>query len=151
MNEIVQIKLKEFVKIFNDMPNCKIEANRGGRLLIASHKPVPWAKSLKKQYGESDYKIGYIDPKKNALGFYIDFPIDLLNFGSVTKIINPEEKLVYSSIKERAPSGKSWWRLRKSENFDSIHLVLRNEDLLSYNVQEESWMKLIQYIVDVHK
>lgn len=151
MNEAVYKKLCEIVDVFNCFSACKIDPNCGERLLIASYKPVPWAKCLKKQYGESDYKIGYIDPKKNALGLYIDFPKNSFKFEQVSEIINPNASLLYVSSEERAPSSISWWRFRTNDHFDSIHIVLRKDELLKYDVQEDSWIKLMHEIVDVHE
>lgn len=151
MNEAVHEKLQEIVDIFNTFPGCKVEPDQGDRLLIASNKPVSWAKSLKKQYGESDYKIGYIDPKKTTLGLYIDFPKNSFKFEEVSEIINSNDKLLFIPIEERAPSSKSWWRYRTDNHFDSIHIVLHKGELITYNVQNESWRQLIYEIIDFQR
>lgn len=149
-NKLVNTKLQELIEVFNEFSSCTIEPNRGERLLIASNKPVQWASKLKKQYGESEYKIGYIDPKKTCLGLYIDFPQGFLNFDEVSKVVNPDNCLLYAPPEQKAPTSKSWWRFR-TEDFDSIHMVIRNNELHSYTFKKIEWIELLRKIVDVHK
>lgn len=68
LNKPLYDKLQELLEIYNGLSSCKIELNREGQLLIVSFKTVPWADQLKKQYGESNNKIGYIIPMKTSLG-----------------------------------------------------------------------------------
>ena len=95
MNKSVTKKMSEMLEVFNSLPNCKIETQEDGRLLIASIKPVPWSDSLEKKDAESLHKVGSITPHKAALGLYIDFPHNLLDADRVEDIINPEGTLTY--------------------------------------------------------
>lgn len=151
MNKSVTKKMDEMLEVFNSLPNCKIETNAEGRILIASSKPVPWSDSLEKKDAESLHKIGSITPHKTALGLYIDFPHDLLDADRVEDIINPEGTLTYYPPGTKAPTIKSWWRFRSDENFDSIHLVLRKIELDMYNFKREDWIQLMEEITGVHQ
>lgn len=151
MNKSVDKKLDEMLEVFNSLPNCKVETNEEGRVLISSTKPVPWSDSLEKKDAESLHKIGSITPHKAALGLYIDFTHDLLDADRVEDIINPEGTLTYYPPGTKAPTIKSWWRFRSDENFDSIHLVLRKIELDMYNFKREDWIQLMEEITGVHQ
>ncbi|WKA59264.1 hypothetical protein QWY16_03670 [Planococcus shenhongbingii] len=151
MNKSVTQKMDEMLEVFNSLPNCKIETNAEGKILIASNKPVPWSGSLEKQDAELMHKIGSITPHKAALGLYIDFPHNLLDVDQVEDIINPEGTLMYYPPGSKAPTVKSWWRFRSDEKFDSIHLVLRKIELDMYDFKREDWIQLMEEITGVHQ
>lgn len=150
MNRLVSKKMNEMLEVFESLPNCRIESDKGDRLLIASNKPVPWSESLEARYGESTYKIGYITPHKASLGLYIDFPHGYLDMDRVEDVMNPEETLYYYPPGERAPTVKSWWRFRSDEKFDSIHMVLRKIELEMYDFSRDDWKQLMEEITGVH-
>lgn len=150
MNTMVNNKLQELLDVFKGSSSCKIEPNRGDRLLIASKKSVPWAAEFKKQYGEFDNKIGYISPKKTCLALYIDFPKNLLTLDEVSNIVNPNNSLLYVPSGQHAPKNLSWWRFRTA-GFDSIDMVIRKNELQSYNFHRNEFIELVRTIVDVHK
>ncbi|WP_033542834.1 hypothetical protein [Planococcus sp. CAU13] len=145
MNKTVEQKLNEVLEVFRSLPNCRIEPDEGDRLLIVSHKPVPWSDA------EPSHKIGFITPHKAALGVYIDFPHDLLDVERVEEVINPEATLDYYEPGTKTSNVKSWWRFRSDEKFDSIHLVLRKTELALYDFKREEWIELIREITDVHE
>lgn len=133
--------------VFESLPDCKIEKGEGDKLLIASHKPVPWSGPE----DESAFKIGTIIPHKAALGLYIDFPHDLFELEKLGEIIDPEETLYYYPPGEKASNVKSWWRFRSDEKFDSVHLVLRKVELEHYDFKRDDWIGLMQQIIEIHK
>lgn len=143
--------MSELLEVFNNLPNCRIEPDEGGRQLIASNKPVPWSGALEKNDAESLHKIGSITPHKSALGLYIDFPHNYLDIDRVEDIIDPEMTLTYYEPGTKASNVKSWWRFRSDEKFDSIHLVLRKTELALYDFKREEWIGLMEEITDVHK
>ena len=145
MNKSVEQKMGEMLEVFNSLPNCKIETNEGDRLLIASHKKVPWSDA------ESSHKIGYITPHKEALGLYIDFPHNFLDIDKVEDIIDPEATLSYYEPGTKTSNVKSWWRFRSDEKFDSIHMVLRKTELNLYDFKREEWVQLMEEITGVHE
>lgn len=151
MNKSVNNKLGEILEVFKSLPNCKVETQEDGRILITSKNPVPWSGSLDKRDAESMHKIGSITPHKAALGLYIDLPHDFLDVDRVEDIINPEGTLTYYPPGTKAPTIKSWWRYRSDENFDSIHLVLRKIELDMYNFKREEWIQLMDEITGVHQ
>lgn len=144
MNKSVEQKMKEVLEVFNSLPNCRIEEDEKGRLMIASNKPVPWSED-----GMS-HKIGYITPHKAALGLYIDVPHDFLDFDRVEEIIDPDLTLTYCEPGTKGPTVKSWYRFRTDEKFDSIHLVLRKIELDLYDFKREEWVGLMEEITGVH-
>ena len=81
---------------------------------------------------------------------YIDFPNNTFRFEDISQIINQDNSLYYAPPEEKAPRNLSWWRFRTGE-FDSIHMVLRKDELRNYNFQDKSWVELMREIVDVHK
>lgn len=151
VNKVVEKKVSEMLEVFNSLPNCRIEKSEGDRLLIASHKPVPWSDAIEKQDAESAHKIGYITPHKAALGLYIDFPHDSLDVERVETIINPEATLDYYEPGTKTTNVKSWWRFRSDEKFDSIHLVLRKTELELYDFKRDDWIELMEEIAAVHQ
>ncbi|WP_281864013.1 hypothetical protein [Planomicrobium okeanokoites] len=151
MDRLVKEQLGEMLDVFESFPDCKIEKTEGDRLLIASHKPVPWSDSLENGDAGSAHKIGSINPHKFALGLYIDFPHDFFEFDELVKIVDPEATLTYYPPGEKTSTVKSWWRFRSDEKFDSIHLVLRKTELDYYDFKREDWMELMRQIIGVHK
>ncbi|MFD1030223.1 hypothetical protein [Metaplanococcus flavidus] len=151
MDKLVEEQLKEILDVFESLPDCRIEKSTDDRLLIASYKPVPWSGSLEKRDTESAHKIGYINPHKAALGLYIDFPHDFLEFEELEKIIDPEATLTYYPPETKATTVKSWWRFRSDDKFDSLHMVLRKTELAYYDFKREDWIELMQQITGVHK
>lgn len=151
MDGLVKEQVNEMLEVFKGLPNCRIEKSEGDRLLIASHKPVPWSDAIEKKDAESVHKIGYITPHKAALGLYIDFPHDYLDVERVEDIIDPEATLSYYAPGKKASNVKSWWRFRSDEKFDSLHLVLRKTELDLYDFKREEWIELMEEIMAVHK
>ena len=151
MNKLVKEQLNEMLEVFESLLDCKIEKTIDDRLLIASYNPVPWSDSLEKKNAESAYKIGYISPHKAALGLYIDFPHDYLEFEKLEEIIDPEGTLIYYPPGTKASTVKSWWRFRSDDKFDSLHMVLRKTELDYYDFKREDWIELMQQITGVHK
>ncbi|MBT2571802.1 hypothetical protein [Planococcus sp. ISL-110] len=151
MNKMVEQKLNEMTEVFNSLPNCRIETDEGGRMLIVSDNPVPWSDVLEKKDAHSAYKIGSITPHKAALGLYIDFPHDYIEIDRLDDIIDPEFTLTYYEPGTKTSTVKSWWRFRSDEKFDSIHLVLRKTELELYDFKREEWVQLMEEITTVHK
>lgn len=145
MNKMVEQKMNEMTEVFNSLPNCRIETDEAGRILIVSDNPVPWSDT------ESSHKIGSITPHKAALGLYIDFPHNYIEIDRLDDIIDPEFTLTYYEPGTKASTVKSWWRFRSDEKFDSIHLVLRKTELELYDFKREEWVQLMEEITDVHE
>ncbi|MDN3428535.1 hypothetical protein QL992_06025 [Microbacterium sp. APC 3898] len=145
MNKMVEQKMNEMTEVFNSLPNCRIETDEAGRILIVSDNPVPWSDT------ESTHKIGSITPHKAALGLYIDFPHNYIEIDRLDDIIDPEFTLTYYEPGTKTSTVKSWWRFRSDEKFDSIHLVLRKTELELYDFKRDDWVGLMGEITAVHK
>lgn len=145
MNKMVEQKMNEMTEVFNSLPNCRVETDEAGRILIVSDNPVPWSDT------ESSHKIGSITPHKAALGLYIDFPHNHLEIDQLDDIIDPEFTLTYYEPGTKTSTAKSWWRFRSEEKFDSIHMVLRKTELELYDFKREEWVQLMEEITSVHK
>ncbi|WP_223701135.1 hypothetical protein [Sutcliffiella deserti] len=144
--DIVNQQCVKLRQLFHQIEGCSVEETnrKDNGLLIKSNRPVPWKDSLKPQRGESKYKIGYIFPKKKGLGLYIDFPKGYFEQENIKPVINPEQKLKYFNQGETAKG--SWWRFR-SDEFDSIHMVLHNEILSTYDFERPELQTLFEQIV----
>jgi len=145
MNKMVEQKMNEMTEVFNSLPNCRIETDEAGRILIVSDNPVPWSDT------ESSHKIGSITAHKAALGLYIDFPHNYIEIDRLDDIIDPEFTLTYYEPGTKTSTAKSWWRFRSDEKFDSLHMVLRKTELELYDFKREEWVQLMEEITGVHK
>lgn len=145
MNKMVEQKMNEMTEVFNSLPNCRVETDEAGRILIVSNNPVPWSDT------ESSHKIGSITPHKAALGLYIDFPHNYIEIDQLDDIIDPEFTLTYYEPGTKTSTAKSWWRFRSDEKFDSLHMVLRKTELELYDFKREEWVQLMEEITSVHK
>lgn len=145
MNKMVEQKMNEMTEVFNSLPNCRVETDEAGRILIVSDNPVPWSDT------ESSHKIGSITPHKAALGLYIDFPHNYIEIDRLDDIIDPEFTLTYYEPGSKTSTAKSWWRFRSDEKFDSLHMVLRKTELELYDFKREEWVQLMEEITGVHK
>ncbi|WP_203341060.1 hypothetical protein [Planococcus beijingensis] len=145
MNKMVEQKMSEMTEVFNSLPNCRIETDEAGRILIVSDNPVPWSDT------ESPHKIGSITPHKAALGLYIDFPHNYIEIDRLDDIIDPEFTLTYYEPGTKTSTAKSWWRFRSDQKFDSLHMVLRKTELELYDFKREEWVQLMEEITGVHK
>ena len=145
MNKMVEQKMNEMTDVFNSLPNCRVETDEAGRILIVSDNPVPWSDT------ESSHKIGSITPHKAALGLYIDFPHNYIEIDRLDDIIDPEFTLTYYEPGTKTSTAKSWWRFRSDEKFDSLHMVLRKTELELYDFTRDNWVGLMEEITAVHK
>lgn len=133
---------------FNAIAGCSIEQVSDERYLIRSERIVPWYKSLKAQYNESKYKIGYIFLQKNGVRMDIDFPHFSIDKECITSIIAQYEELLYLPKKERAPMTKSYWRFNSDINFDTFTLVIRAPLFRIIDVSKQEFKELFQLIAN---
>lgn len=147
VKEEIQKQLNDLTTIFESIEGCELIHLKEDRILIASKRPVRWAQELKPQYGESEYKIGYIMPKKTCLGIYIDFPKGEILKDEISTVVSPDEQIQYVSQTEKSPGRTSWWRYRTAENFNSLHMVIHADCLVEYEMQRAEVQRLFQQIV----
>ncbi|MDZ5472414.1 hypothetical protein SM124_11710 [Bacillus sp. 31A1R] len=92
-------------------------------------------------------KIGYIFPQKNGVKVAIDFPVGKLKVDEVIPIINLINQITHIPMEQRAPTKGSWWRFRYSDQFDSIHLTLREPHLGTIDFTRREIKEFFQRII----
>lgn len=150
MEHLVTDEINRWTKLFEEIDGCQplFKQFKDERILIASPNPVPWHESLKPQYNESKYKIGYLFSQKSGIRLDIDSPNGILTKEYIGAIIDPNEQLLYSPQTERAPTTKTYWRFKSDDMFDTLTLVIREPQLGVIDTSLPTIRQLFKEIVD---
>lgn len=149
---LIAREYERWTSFFKSLDNCicdyvKPQGSEKKRLLIASLTEVPWSESLKPQYNESENKIGYFKQYEKGIRLDIDFLDDYISKEDVFNFMHP-----YSHIEHiksgRAPSNRSWWRYVEGDSFNTLQLVVRNDDLGTINIDNDQSREFFQKVID---